>query len=302
MKRIVALCFLLIIFQLSTSTANAQSIPDSVMQKVKAERAFYETLGKLYPADNTVAVDEVTIAGVKSYWFNQSLLNQKEIIIYLHGGGYSLGSIHSYIPMVSHFSKRLNTSVLFIEYSLAPEHPFPTQSNEVLAVYREIKKKYPTHKITIMADSAGGGMSITLVSNIQKSKIVAPDALVLISAWIDLKCINPSYVTRQALDPILTRNFAFERTLLYAGTQIREADPSELKFKEFPPVYLLVGTNEIVYDDSKNFYATIIQVQKKAKMKEYINQTHVWPFTNINSDASAEALKDIKEFMNTQVK
>ena len=89
---------------------------------------------------------------------------------------------------------------------------------------------------------------------------------------------------------------------MYAGTKIREADPSEIKFKKFPPVFLLVGTNEILYDDSQNFYAAIVIVQKKAKLKEYKNQTHVWPFTNIDSDASKEAISDIREFMNAQVK
>jgi len=290
------------ILLVSILPANAQSVDTSTMQKVKTDRAFYETLGKLYPADNTVAVDEVTIAGVKSCWFNQGLLNQKEIIIYLHGGGFSLGSINSYTPMVSHFAKRLNKPIIYIEYSLAPEKPFPEQNNEVLGVYREVQKKYPNHKLILMGDSAGGGMAIALVDNIQKSGLVSPASLILISPWIDLKCINPSYVTKQSLDPILTRNFAFERTLLYAGTKIREADPSEIKFKKFPPVFLLVGTNEILYDDSQNFYAAIVKVQKKAKLKEYKNQTHVWPFTNIDSDASKEAISDIKEFMNAQVK
>lgn len=300
MNRRITVYFLTSLLQLSVYTANAQDIPDSTLQKVKAERAFYETLGKLYPPDNTVAVDEITVAGVKTYWFNQSLLGKNEIIIYLHGGGYSLGSINSYRPMLSHLSKLLNAPILFVEYSLAPERPFPAANNEILAVYGAIKKKYPNHKLVIMGDSAGGGLAIALVHNLQQSRSVLPSSLALISPWIDLKCINPSYVTKQAVDPILTRNFAFERTLLYAGTKIRQADPSELTFTNFPPVFLLVGTNEILYDDSQNFYAYIKPLQKEAKLKEYKDQTHVWPFTNIQSAASGEAIRDIRQFISEQ--
>ena len=297
MTRTLKLYFLISISMLSISFVNAQGIPDSTLQKVKGERAFYETLGKLYPADSSVAVTETTIAGVKSYWFNESLLNQKEIIIYLHGGGYSLGSIKSYTPMTSHLSKKMHTAILYVEYSLAPEFPFPYANNQILALYKELKKKYPNHKLIIMGDSAGAGLALALVDNIQKSGLSLPNSLALISPWIDLKCINPSFVTRQASDPILTRTFAFERTLLYAGTKIREADPSEIKFKSFPPVFLLVGTNEILYDDSKNFYAVIKPIQQNAKFKEYEGQTHVWPFTNIGSKAAVEAINDIKDFI-----
>lgn len=84
MSRILTLCFLLSIFQLSISAVNAQSIPDSTMQKINGFRAFYETLGKAYPQDSTITVSATEIAGVKSFWFKQDQLTQKNIVIYLH--------------------------------------------------------------------------------------------------------------------------------------------------------------------------------------------------------------------------
>jgi len=59
---------------LSLISINAQSLPDSTMQKINGFRAFYETLGNAYPADSTVSITETTIAGVKSFWFNQRCL------------------------------------------------------------------------------------------------------------------------------------------------------------------------------------------------------------------------------------
>lgn len=294
MNRLIKLCILLSIFQLNV---NAQSIPDSTMQKINSFRAFYETLGKVYPPDSTVSVNETTIAGIKSYWFNLNLLSQKKLVVYLHGGVYAYGNINAYRAMLTHLSRSLNTAILYVEYSLSPELPFPTANNEILNVYRELTKKYPGYKITIIGDSAGGGLAISLVNDAQKANLSMPSSLALISPWVDLKCVNNSYTTKQAFDPILNKVFLYSHALMYASNKIKAADPSEIKFKKFPPVLLLVGTDEVLNDDSKNFYAYIKPIQAKAKLKEFAGQKHVWVFSHIDSPASIEAMTDIKDFI-----
>ena len=117
------------------------------------------------------------------------------------------------------------------------------------------------------------------------------------SPWIDLKCANGSYETKQALDPILSKDFLYNHALMYSSNNIKEADPSELKFKKFPPVLLLVGTDEVLNDDSKNFYAFIKRIQKNSKLKEYDGQKHVWLFSHIDSNKSVEAIEDMKDFI-----
>jgi monoterpene epsilon-lactone hydrolase len=294
MNRLIKLCLLLSIFQLSV---NAQSIPDSTMQKINSFRAFYETLGKVYPPDSTVSVNETTIAGIKSYWFNLNLLSQNKLVVYLHGGVYTYGNINAYRAMLTHLSRSLNTAILYVEYSLSPEHPFPAANNEILSVYRELTKKYPGYKITIIGDSAGGGLAISLVNEAQKANLAMPSSLALISPWVDLKCVNNSYTTKQAVDPILSKGFLYNHALMYTSNKIKAADPSEIKFKKFPPVLLLVGTDEVLNDDSKNFYAYIKPIQAKAKLKEFAGQKHVWVFSHIDSPASIEAMNDIKYFI-----
>lgn len=84
---------------------------------------------------------------------------------------------------------------------------------------------------------------------------------------------------------------------MYASNNILQADPSEIKFKEFPPVFLLVGTDEVLNDDSKNFYRYINPIQPLAKLKEFEGQKHVWVFSHIDTPASVEAIGDIKAFI-----
>ena len=289
--------FLVIAIQLSFACSFAQSIPDSITQKVAGERAFYETLGKIYPAESAVVVTETTIAGIKSYWFNQPAGSQKHIVLYLHGGVYALGSISVYRAMVSHLAKAIGLPIMYVEYSLAPESPYPTAVNETLKVYAELRKKYPGYKISVIGDSAGGGLAVQLVYNSLEARLPAPNSLALISPWIDLKTKNNSYVTRQSVDPILSKKMLHDHALLYNPRNLKAADPSELKFKTFPPVLLLVGTDEVLNDDSKNFYTSVKPISSQTRLKEFAGQKHVWLVSDINTSASVEAMKDIKEFV-----
>ncbi|MFL9846046.1 alpha/beta hydrolase fold domain-containing protein [Flavobacterium rhizosphaerae] len=297
MKNTFKTVVMLALLQLANTNVKAQAIPDSTMQKIDEFRVFYETLGKVYPPDSTVSINETVIAGVKSYWLNKELLNKKNLIVYLHGGVYTYGNFNTYHAMLSHLAKSFHAPILYIEYSLSPEHPYPTANNEIFNVYQELQRKFKGSEITLMGDSAGGGLAIALVGEVQEAKVPMPASLVLISPWIDLKCINDSYESKKALDPILSKDFLYNHALMYSSNSIKEADPSELKFKKFPPVFLLVGTDEVLNDDSKNFYAFIKPIQKNSKLKEYDGQKHVWLFSHIDSVKSRESLNDIKEFI-----
>lgn len=286
-----------IVAYLSSLPAFGQSPPDSIVRRLQAERAYYKTLGQEYSPDSTVTVSKTTISDIKGYWFNEHLLDRPRIILYLHGGGYIMGSMDTYRPMLTHLAKHLGAAVLFIEYSLAPEHPFPVANLEVLGVYQDLIMRYPDHKITVAGDSAGGGLAISLVHYASQARLPLPASLTLVSPWIDLKNDNESFVTRQALDPILDRKTLERYAAYYAPNGIEEADPSELTFTEFPPVLLMVGTDEVLIDDAKNFYAYIKPVQRKARLKVYAGQKHVWPVSDIHSQESAAALDDIRDFV-----
>lgn len=186
---------------------------------------------------------------------------------------------------------------MYVEYSLAPEKPFPAAKNEIFSVYSALKKKYPDHKFTIIGDSAGGGLAITLVHDCIDAKVAVPNSLALLSPWIDLKTKNTSYVTKKLVDPILSKEMLHDHAMLYARGKLKEADPSELKFKQFPPVFLLVGTDEVLNDDSKNFFNYIKPIQSKSKLKEFKGQKHVWLVSHIDSKESLEAMSDIKGFI-----
>ncbi len=205
--------------------------------------------------------------------------------------------------MVSHFASALFTKVLFVEYSLAPEKPFPNALNDVLKVYRELIRKYPNAKISFIGDSAGGGLAVSFIKMATEEKLPVPSSVILISPWLYLKCDTESHGTRKKMDQVLTKDMLVEYANYYvANNNWNEADPSQLNFSSFPPLFILVGSNEILFDDSKLFYEKIKPLQSNTKIKEYINENHVWLLGDIKSEGSKKALADIKEFITRTTK
>src|ERR1700676_357216 len=154
---------------------------DSILNNVNADRAAFNSLGHLYPTDGSVEISGEQIEGVDCYWFVPGRYDKNKIVVYLHGGMFVLGSIETYKPMVSHFASAFSAKVLFIEYALAPEKPFPNGIKDVLKVYREIIRRYPDAKITVMGDSAGGGLAATLIKMASEEKLQMPSGVIFLS-------------------------------------------------------------------------------------------------------------------------
>ena len=270
---------------------------DSILDAVNSDRAAFNKLGNIYPADGSVAISSELIEGVTCYWFVPDSFDKNKIVVYLHGGMFVLGSIETYKPMVSYFASAFSTKILFIEYALAPEKPFPNGVNDILKVYRELIRRYPDAKITLMGDSAGGALSATLIKMASGEKQRMPSGVVLLSPWVYLRGNTESYETRKKLDPILTKEKLMEYAGYYAGNNWNEADPGQFIFNSFPPLLILVGSNEILFDDSRLFYEKIKPLQPDTQMKEYENQVHGWPLMDIKSDAAKDALTTIEKFI-----
>lgn len=286
------LCFILLAaFRLQTY---AQTHNDMDIQHI---RQHFDQLGNIYPADKTVEVQSTTLAGVPCHWFTPAHAMDNELIILLHGGSYALGSLQSHKAMTSRFATALRRKILLVEYALAPEHPFPAGRNDAEKVYRLIAAAFPTVRIFLLGDSAGGGILLSALHELSGTPVRPPVGVVLISPWLDLRCENESYETRSADDPIMTKAELKQFAGYYAQGQLNAASAAQLTFTTFPPVLILTGSREVLYDDSRHFYEYIRTVAPFADMITFDGQTHVWPLTSIQSPATISTLEKISAFM-----
>lgn len=262
-------------------------------------RVDFDKLGVIYSIARKVKIDKEVIDNIDCYWFkNIEKLNSNKIAIYLHGGCFVLGSVRSHQALVSHLAKNLTIPLIFVEYGLAPENPFPNAINDLLKVYQYLLIKYTKSEIILVGDSAGAGLSVSLLSKINEIGLQGPKFVIMISPWIDLSCTNSTITMNADIDPVLKKERLLELANLYIGDHdLFNVNPKDNLPEKFPPTLILVGSDEILLDDSKFIYNKIIRNKTKARLSIYEKQSHVWLLENINTEQSQKAIKEICTFI-----
>jgi len=125
-----------------------------------------------------------------------------------------------------------------------------------------------------------------------------PDAVVLISPWVSLECDTLAIEENAQLDRILTKDMLQLFAQAYTGdVPLEVSSPKKASLPQFPPVLIMVGSNEILLGDSKYFYDEIKAIQSKSRLTIYDDQQHLWPKKDINKEASQRALAEIADFI-----
>ena len=190
--------------------------------------------------------------------FEAEMITPKEhsktgVILYLHGGGYTAGSLKYAHGFGSVLANRMNLRVLCAAYRLAPEHPFPAALEDAYAAYRYLLQEgFSPDEIFLAGESAGGGLIFCLIHYLKARGEALPAKLVGISPWTDLRLVGASCLENEKTDPVLTKDRLAYYASLYAGTKIAEPFVSPVcgEFSGFPPALVFVGGDEILLDDS----------------------------------------------------
>jgi monoterpene epsilon-lactone hydrolase len=266
-------------------------------------RSNFEKVGSLNKLAEDIDIVKESIESVTCYWFYKTKAkSNNRVIVYLHGGCFAFGSINSHKALVSHLSKETNSTILFVDYSLAPENPFPAAINDIVKVYNYLASKMKIPVISFIGDSAGPGLITSVVSILNREKNNANlGPCVMLSPWVDLRNNSDSMTTNKTLDPILSKEALDVFTAFYIGkNRLSDANPIENLFGTFPPTLILVGTNEVLLDDSKMLYKKLIAEQPLTELTIYENETHVWLSHDVQSESSKKAIEQIKKFISVK--
>lgn len=198
-------------------------------------------------------------------------------ILYLHGGAYCIGSSASHKEMVARLAKTCQREAWLIDYGLAPEQPFPAAQEDALAAYEALLAI--DKNIVVAGDSAGGGLSLSLMLAIKEKGLPPPKALVLFSPLTDLSSSGETMNTHEARDPMLTpswlstcnAHYAVDTSLLNPGVSPLFGD-----FTDFPPVLIQVGSEEILLDDSLRLEQQMLEQSVDVTLHQYDGLWHVF--------------------------
>src|SRR5262249_38761523 len=143
-------------------------------------------------------------------------------VLYLHGGGYVIGSPRSHRHLAAAIATAAGASALLLEYRCAPEAPFPAAVGDAVPAYRRLLHHGTSaRRPGIAGHLAGGGLRVATLVALRDADVPLPAASVCISPWVDLTCSGASYVTKAATDPIVKKPGVEQLAQAYLGTRDR---------------------------------------------------------------------------------
>jgi monoterpene epsilon-lactone hydrolase len=177
-------------------------------------------------------------------------------LIYLHGGGYSMGSARSHRALIAHLGRAVGAPVHVPEYRLAPEHPHPAAVDDAIAAYRALRAAgHDAQRIAVAGDSAGGGLAVSLLLRLRAQGEELPGSVGLISPWIDLTLTSPTIGANADTDALLKPKFLQRTADDYRAGHRGAVDPADLRpldadLTGLPPIHLLAAAGEILLGDA----------------------------------------------------
>ena len=222
--------------------------------------------------------------------------NQKDTIVYyIHGGGFVTGSPNSRKMFTSYLTDKISYNVYAIDYSLAPEKPFPNGLNDCVNGYLELIKLYDSNNIILIGESAGGNLVLSLLLKIKELKLPYPKMAFSLSPCVQFDKVLDSYInnvktegmvdnlSEEVLDIYLSKDSSLLTNPLVA--------PLYGDFSGVCPVYLFVSSSEVLYDDSVLMHNKLKECGVKTELFIRKGMVHTW----IVIPASPEAKKDLNK-------
>ena len=284
--------------------AHLAKLPPSDSLTTAERRAQYERAEKVFPTPPDVKVERVNVPAAPAEWLRPPSAVPGRVVLYLHGGGYVIGSPRSHRHLAAAIAGAAGASALLLDYRLAPEHPFPAAVEDATAAYRWLldQATAPEH-IVIAGDSAGGGLTVATVLALREARVPLPAGGVCISPWVDLTCSGASYRTMAEADPIVRRAGVEEMAQAYLGTTSPRtplASPLFADLRGLPPLLIHVGSDEVLLDDAVQLAERAKAAGVDATLEIYDRMIHVWHWFLPMLDEAQTAVEAIGRFVRSR--
>ena len=250
----------------------------SLLKVTKSRRI--KAASQRWKKNNKFLISEKFLDKIKVIEFEPKNSDNEGVILYLHGGGYVTCGPETHASLVTQLSEFTRSKIIFPEYRLAPKDPFPAAIDDCLMVYQElIRNGIDSKNISLVGDSAGGGLVMALLQIIQRDNLDTPSSAVLISPWTDLTLSGDSMSSRVDRDPMLMPGKDMDHVV---KSYLNGEDPKNPLISsifcedlKLPPMQIHVGTEEILFDDSLRLFEKI-STGNNVKLEIWDGMFHVF--------------------------
>ena len=265
-------------------------------------RKRLDDVGSVWPVAEDVKTTSVDVNGVPGEWSVVPGSDPSRVLMFFHGGGYCSGSIVSHRRLVTEAGRAAGVRTLALAYRLAPEHPFPAAYDDVLTAWRFLRdQNIAGAHIAIGGDSAGGGLTLALIGRLRDAQEELPGCAWLISPWTDLMMSGSTLSSKEAIDPLIHKQYLSELADAYLPAGMDRKDPrvSPLyaDLKGFPPVLIQVGSAETLLDDATRFATVAGAADVRVTLEIWPQMIHAWPLWNARLEPGRRALASAGAFI-----
>lgn len=277
-----------------------RSLPDRSGLPFPERREEFEQVASQLPVPDGVDSEPLQVEGIPAEWIIPDAAGEGALL-YLHGGGYTIGSIKTHRPLVARIALAAAIPALMIDYRLAPEYPYPAAVEDAVAAYRWLRGRgfSPAH-IGIAGDSAGGGLTVATLVALREKDMQMPAAAVCLSPWVDMEMTGESMQTRAEVDPVVQPLSLREMAEAYLGeTDPRTplAAPLYADLTGLPPMLIQVGTSEVLLDDATRLAERARAAGVDVTLEPWDDMIHVWHFFAAMLPEAGQAIGRIGSFI-----
>jgi acetyl esterase/lipase len=272
---------------------------------VQTLRAAFNELMAQIPVAPDVLQNPVEIGGVAGVEVAIQGNEAEDVILYLHGGVYVIGSAASSVPLVGDLVRRTGAKAITLEYRLGPEHPYPAAVEDARAAYVGLLAQgVAPAQIALAGESAGGGLAVATLLALREAGVPLPSCGYLMSPYVDLTLSGETLAEKREVDPLLSPDGLRARVPDYVG--VADASDPHISpifgdLRELPPLLIQVGSHEILLSDALRLAERAAISDVPVTLEVTPGVPHVFQAYAGLLDEAAAALDRASDFLKTQL-
>jgi epsilon-lactone hydrolase len=266
----------------------------SADRDIQEMRAAYETFLAQFEVPESVDVRPVNAGGVSSLALSPKG-TEDAAILYLHGGGFIVGSAYGYRPLVGALVAAAGVGALVPDFRLAPEHPFPAALEDALSAYRWLVEQRNAAEIIVAGDSAGAGLACSLLLTLRAQDLPLPAGAAFLCPGVDPTGGAMLAAAPEGRPPEELTNIQRSAAAYLAGHPADDpiVNPLHADLTGLPPLLAQTATGDVVLAESRLLVERAVAHGVDAQLEVYTADTHVfhvfWPFLPEAADALNQA-------------
>jgi monoterpene epsilon-lactone hydrolase len=261
-------------------------------------RLIFEHWGDVTAEPGDVDYLETNTDGVPAMWAVPKGSAEDRVVLCFHGGGYVTASMYTHRKLYGHLAKAIGCRALIPHYRRAPEHVHPAPVDDAVTAYKWILDQgiTPQH-IALTGDSAGGALAVTTLLRARERNLPMPAATMPLSPWVDMEMTGESLVSNRERDVLVQKEVVeiMAMTFLGDGGDRRDplANPLYADLKGLPPMYIQVGGDETLLDDSRRLAERAREAGIEVTLDIFPEMQHVFHFAAGYAPEADDAIRKL---------